>query len=240
MGFARIAGLDAVVVPAQTYIDLTAHGPTRYGDSTAVLEPLTGASPGGLIMVPSLVQGWRFIARLVNLSNKDVKLQPNTRVEVLRGILDVECGEIGVSIEQDTMVISTDRRGPEPKQRSISTGEINKDDFPGTNAEYDMARDLFTKYKDVFAQSEDDVGHSSSNSLRLCVDYRTLNAKATRVVHPLPRIDESLEALSGTSLYSSIDPNLPITRWECIGKTNTGRPSPPRLDCGSFDGCHLV
>ena len=74
MGFARMAGLDAVVVPAQTYIDLTAHGVTRYGDSTAVLESLTGALPGGLIIVPSLVQGWRFIARLVNLSNKDVKL----------------------------------------------------------------------------------------------------------------------------------------------------------------------
>ena len=43
------------------------------------------------------------------------------------------------------------------------------------------------------------------NSLRLCVDYRKLNAKTVRDAFPLPRIEESLEALSGAKYFSSLD-----------------------------------
>ena len=42
-------------------------------------------------------------------------------------------------------------------------------------------------------------------SLRLCVDYRRLNAKTVRDSFPLPRIEESLEALRGAQYFSSLD-----------------------------------
>lgn len=42
-------------------------------------------------------------------------------------------------------------------------------------------------------------------SLRLCVDFRKLNAKVVRDSFPLPRIDESLEALQGARYFSSLD-----------------------------------
>ena len=42
-------------------------------------------------------------------------------------------------------------------------------------------------------------------SLRLCVDYRRLNSKTRRDAFPLPRIDESLDALSGAAFFSTID-----------------------------------
>ena len=44
-----------------------------------------------------------------------------------------------------------------------------------------------------------------SGALRLCIDYRQLNAKCLKDAFPLPRIDESLEAMSGASLFSSLD-----------------------------------
>ena len=42
-------------------------------------------------------------------------------------------------------------------------------------------------------------------SLRLCVDYRQLNSKTRRDSYPLPRIEESLDALSGAKLFSTLD-----------------------------------
>ena len=42
-------------------------------------------------------------------------------------------------------------------------------------------------------------------SLRLCVDYRLLNAKTVKDAYPLPRIEEALDALHGSKYFSSID-----------------------------------
>lgn len=42
-------------------------------------------------------------------------------------------------------------------------------------------------------------------SLRLCVDYRLLNSKTRKDAFPLPRIEESLDALSGARWFSTLD-----------------------------------
>eukprot|EP00064_Thunnus_orientalis_P022840 superscaffoldBa00008073_g23061 len=42
-------------------------------------------------------------------------------------------------------------------------------------------------------------------SIRLCVDYRQLNSKTCRDAFPLPRIEESLDALSGAKWFSTMD-----------------------------------
>lgn len=42
-------------------------------------------------------------------------------------------------------------------------------------------------------------------SLRLCVDYRQLNAKTRKDAFLLPRIEESLDALAGARWFSTMD-----------------------------------
>ena len=42
-------------------------------------------------------------------------------------------------------------------------------------------------------------------SQRLCVDYRHLNAAAVKDAYPLPRVDDSLAALSGSRWFSTLD-----------------------------------
>ena len=42
-------------------------------------------------------------------------------------------------------------------------------------------------------------------SLRMCVDYRQLNSRTRKDAFPLPRIEESLDALSGAHWFSTLD-----------------------------------
>ncbi|GMF47160.1 unnamed protein product [Phytophthora fragariaefolia] len=42
-------------------------------------------------------------------------------------------------------------------------------------------------------------------TVRFCVDYRALNAVTIKYVYPLPRIDETLEALCGSTRFTSLD-----------------------------------
>jgi hypothetical protein len=42
-------------------------------------------------------------------------------------------------------------------------------------------------------------------SVRFCIDYRAFNAVTVKDVYPLPRVDETLEALHGSRRYTSLD-----------------------------------
>jgi len=44
-----------------------------------------------------------------------------------------------------------------------------------------------------------------NGEVRFCVDYRALNGITAKDVYPLPRIDETIEALGGALLFSTLD-----------------------------------
>ena len=46
-----------------------------------------------------------------------------------------------------------------------------------------------------------------TGGIRICCDYRLLNAKTIKDAFPLPRIDESIEKLSGSTYFCSLDLN---------------------------------
>ncbi|KAE9357759.1 hypothetical protein PF008_g3016 [Phytophthora fragariae] len=50
--------------------------------------------------------------------------------------------------------------------------------------------------------------------VRFCVDYRALNKVTKKDVYPLPRIDETLEALGGALLFTTLD--LRVGYWQVL------------------------
>lgn len=49
------------------------------------------------------------------------------------------------------------------------------------------------------------VRKKGTGAIRLCCDYRGLNAKTLKDAHPLPRIEESIDMLSGSKWFCSLD-----------------------------------
>lgn len=47
--------------------------------------------------------------------------------------------------------------------------------------------------------------NKKENSIRFCIDFRKLNEITTKDNHSIPRIESTLDALSGSKYYSTID-----------------------------------
>jgi hypothetical protein len=52
------------------------------------------------------------------------------------------------------------------------------------------------------------VCEKKDGSLRMCVDYRSLNAVTIKNKYPLPRIDVIFDQLAGAKVFSKIDLRL--------------------------------
>ena len=48
-------------------------------------------------------------------------------------------------------------------------------------------------------------GKKKDGTLRFCIDFRKLNDVTVKDAHPLPCIDDTLEALKGAKIFSTLD-----------------------------------
>jgi hypothetical protein len=76
-------------------------------------------------------------------------------------------------------------------------------------------------------------------SLRLCVDYRPLNAITIKNKYPLPRINILFYQLIGAKVFSKVDPLLGYHQSRSVRKTFLRLHSPTGMDYMSIWSCRL-
>ena len=71
--------------------------------------------------------------------------------------------------------------------------------------------------------------------IRFCLDFRKLNSFTLKDSKPLPRIDDALDALSGSEWFSTMDLKTVFGKLGCLKKTDPRPPSQPLVGlCGNL------
>ena len=73
---------------------------------------------------------------------------------------------------------------------------------------------------------------------RLCIDYRQLNEQTIKDAHPLPRIDDSLEALHGAKYFSTLD--LKAGYWQVPVAPEDQEKTAFRTSSGQLYECRMM
>ena len=73
-------------------------------------------------------------------------------------------------------------------------------DYIQKSLEQGIIRESFSPYESLIV-----LERKKDGKLRLCVDYRLLNAKTHKDAYPLPYTDEALDVLKGAEYFCSLD-----------------------------------
>ncbi|PIK59004.1 putative thy-1 membrane glycoprotein isoform X1 [Apostichopus japonicus] len=192
VGFVRPAVHNYVVIPARSELIIT--GKCRQlgkGKSyIAMIEPMEQRNlPRNVKIAKSLaeVKDGNIPVRVMNANPYEVKLHGSMK---LGKLFKIENQDIDTTSHTDLEFIDEDtvEMYQEVKQHirdMLEHGVIKESHSPWA------APIVIVKKKD--------------GSLRFCVDYRKLNAKTRKDAHPLPRIEEALDALNNAQYFSTLD-----------------------------------
>ena len=101
-----------------------------------------------------------------------------------------------------------------------------------------LEQDLITPSKSPWS-SPITLVKKKDSSYRFCIDYHKLNEVTSKDSFPLPRIDDSLDALGGNKYFSVMD--LSSGYWQ-VGvhpDDRTRRRSLPLMACIISRSCHM-
>ncbi|KAL0151982.1 hypothetical protein M9458_052700 [Cirrhinus mrigala] len=89
---------------------------------------------------------------------------------------------------------------------------VSLDESPISDSEKAALSKLLLEFNDIFSSSKQNDGKcklipwaKKCGTWRFCVDYRRLNSVTIKDSHPLPRVDDTLDALTGAVWFSTLD-----------------------------------
>ena len=137
----------------------------------------------------------------------------------VEGLSDIELEQLRMLLCQFSSIISTsdsDIGRTRLVQHHIDTQGANPVKQPPRRLPFHRREEVKRMLNDMLAQGviEPATGPWSSpvvlvqkkdGSTRFCVDFRQLNSLTKKDAHPLPRVDDTLDSLSGAQWFSTID-----------------------------------
>ncbi|KAL5489380.1 hypothetical protein EMCRGX_G018469 [Ephydatia muelleri] len=119
----------------------------------------------------------------------------------VEGLSDIELEQLRMLLRQFSSIISTsdsDIGRTRLVQHHIDTQGANPVKQPPRRLPFHRREEVKRMLNDMLAQGKD-------GSTTFCVDFRQLNSLTKEDAHPLPRVDNTLDSLSGAQWFSTID-----------------------------------
>lgn len=220
------------IVKANTeqIVDVTVSGPIV--DKPMLFEPKPASSDDlqqGILWANCLcspTQTNTVKVSLVNLSNYDVKIHKDA---VVGELFEVEWDEIS-----EREGIAVDLNVAQTKDRTKIDRSLLKIDRELTKEQQDQIVAIIEENRSAFQWSEYDTGttdlvlkngiieegkgpwsspiilvkkkvREGKQEYRFCVDFRRLNQLTIKDSYPIPRIDETIDALGGSKFFTTLD-----------------------------------
>lgn len=170
-GFAKVSGKQPVLIPAGSVAMVAVTGwRAKHKKDTALIEPIAGPLPGGLLVVNTLTKpmAGQMFARVVNLKDEDVWLSPRTRIGVFH-VTDrvqnpkhkVEISRISVNEAEVTL------NSEKASQAKAADCPVDLTNVNCTPEEKEELRQLLLKHADVFVQEGDELGYTETYKHRI-------------------------------------------------------------------------
>ncbi|XP_062322169.1 uncharacterized protein LOC134023827 [Osmerus eperlanus] len=163
---------------------------TRLSPTSTFLEPLKEQSlpPAGLLASVSLVPVVKGVAHvpIVNVGEQDALIVGVDRVGKMIADIDLSQLSLPEQAQRYRCIPPTDYEAVKQHIHQLMQSQV--------------IRESSSPYASPIV-----IVRKKDGQIRLCVDYRHLNSKTRKDAFPLPRIEESLDALCGAKWFSTLD-----------------------------------
>uniref|UniRef100_A0A3B5PZG8 Gypsy retrotransposon integrase-like protein 1 n=1 Tax=Xiphophorus maculatus TaxID=8083 RepID=A0A3B5PZG8_XIPMA len=219
------SGLPAGLLASPALVQVvrgTAYVPVvNVGHTDVLLYPRTTVGTLNSVSVVSLPAGVTEVPLFVNVSSQTAAAPAADGIEAidLSSLPAEEQGRVRALLGKYTSVFATN-------DQDLGCTNLISHDIPLLDdapvrqryrrippSEYELVKDHINQLLAANVIRESSSPYASpivlvrkkDGSIRLCVDYRQLNIKTRKDAFPLPRIEESLDALTGAQWFSTMD-----------------------------------